>query len=210
MGNTATWNIPEPVEPASEAARRDRSYRAVAYHISQLLGPRVSELLAEQREQLAALVETTVIEPPAPLSTPDGTPAEEPPVANERESLAAAVRGAALPTLTLDQTMGKDLLAGITEIIFTAALRDGYFRFPDGYGSFRVQRLTENPKPKRLPTGDVVPMPANRVKFKYEDGAAVREVLGLSKKTNYIRRHPRGTRLADHTKELLLAKRDEE
>jgi len=51
-------------------------------------------------------------------------------------------------------------------------------------------------------------MAANRVKFKYEDGAAVREVLGLSKKTNYVRRHLRKSRLSPRTQELLQARRE--
>jgi hypothetical protein len=170
MVSTATVSIPDPVEPVSEAARRDRVYKAVADHVSELVDARVRDVVERQMASLAA--------------APEGEPVPD-------------VR------VTLDLPTGKAILAGITEIIFTAALREGYFRFPDGYGSFRVQRLTANPRPKRLPTGVTVKMPTNRVKFKYEDGAAVREALGLSKKTNYVRRYDRESRLSEHTKELL-------
>lgn len=106
--------------------------------------------------------------------------------------------------LHLSRKFGREVLVGLTEIIFTAALKDGYFRFPEGYGSFRVQTLTANPKPKRLPTGEVIPMAPHRVKFKYEDGAAVRDQLGLAKKTNYKRRFQRESRLSIRTQGLLV------
>ncbi len=158
-----------------EAARRDRVYLAVSNHINELTSDYVKKAIKRYKARLAAAAKGAG---PAPKGPPE--------------------------KLHLNGHIGKEILAGITEILFTAALRDGYFRFPDGYGSFRVQRLTENPKPKRLPTGEVIDMPPNRVKFKYEDGAAVREALGLSKKTNYVRLYERESRLSKKTKALLL------
>lgn len=99
--------------------------------------------------------------------------------------------------------MGRDVLERVTEIIFTALLRDGYFRFPSGYGSLKVQRLKRHPQPKRLPTGEVVELPSNRVKLRYEEGAAVREALGLPPKTNYKRRFSRESVLSARSKGYL-------
>jgi hypothetical protein len=181
MANTAVsevpTSLPDPVEPVSEAARRDRVYRAVADHVSTLTATYVEAAMERYRERLATVEEGQTVLPPS-------------------------------EKLPVEIGLGKELLAGITEIIFTAALRDGYFRFPDGFGSFRVQRLTEKPKPKRLPTGQLIAMPPNRVKFKYEDGAAVREALGLSRKTNYVRRYTRQSRLTERTTELLTRREE--
>jgi nucleoid DNA-binding protein len=176
--------VPVLIEPdtVSEESRRDRVYLAVSNHVNELTAEYVKDAVERYRARLAE--------------------AGEDPEATER-----IVKGPS-ERIHLNAQLGKEILAGITEIVFTAALREGYFRFPDGFGSFRVQRLTENPKPKRLPTGQIIPMPPNRVKFKYEDGAAVREALGLSKKTNYVRRYQRESRLSGRTKELLTESRE--
>lgn len=99
--------------------------------------------------------------------------------------------------------LGRSVLEAVTEVIFTVAMRQGYFRFPDGYGSLKVQRLKADPKLKRLPTGEMVPMPTKRVRLRYEEGAAVREALGLPPKTNYVRRYRRGTRLGPRAQDIL-------
>ena len=187
---------PQPVAPSdepvneSEEDRRERIYKAVSNHINEITNEYIREIF--ERRKAARVVE-------APAQ-PDGLPGVPlAPAADETDELAEL-----LPDrMRLNTQLGRKVLAGITEIIFTAALKDGYFRFPDGFGSFSVQRLTPNPKPKRLPTGDIVPMPPNRVKFKYEDGAAVREALGLSKKTNYVRRYKRESRLSKKTLSML-------
>lgn len=161
--------------PTTEEARRDRVYKAISNHINEITAKYVKAAVDRYRARLDAM---------------------------SAEERAALLKGPP-EKLNLNLRLGKDVLAGITEIVFTAAMQDGYFRFPDGYGSFRVQRLTSDPKPKRLPTGDIIQMPSNRVKFKYEDGAAIREALGLSRKTNYIRRYKRESRLSEKTRHLL-------
>lgn len=172
---------PEP-DTGGEETRRDRVYLAVSNHINELTAEYVKDAVERYKARLEAAGE-------------------------EGAEAGGAIKGPP-EKIHLNAQLGKEILAGITEIIFTAALNEGYFRFPDGFGSFRVQRLTENPRPKRLPTGQVIPMPPNRVKFKYEDGAAVREALGLSKKTNYVRRYQRESRLSPRTKVLLTESRE--
>lgn len=107
------------------------------------------------------------------------------------------------PIQRVSKELGRDLLEAVTEIIFTATMAHGYFRFPNGYGSLKVARLKRNPKPKRLPTGAVVPISGSRVKLRYEEGAAVREELGMTPKTNYQRRYRRRSKLSKKTIELL-------
>ena len=97
----------------------------------------------------------------------------------------------------------RDLLDSVTEIIFRVARKEGYFRFPKGYGSLKVVRLKPNPKPKRLPTGEMVPMPKDRVKLRYEEGAAVLEMLGSPPKTSFKRRFQRQSALAESTRKIL-------
>jgi hypothetical protein len=164
---------PPVPEPELEARRHDAVALAISNHVNELVTEYVREAIERYKERLMAA----------------GNDPEKVKGPQERPHLNAP--------------FGRAVLAGVTEIIFTAAMRQSYFRFPDGYGSFRVQRLRANPKPKRLPTGVVVEMPPDRVKFKYEDGAAVREVLNLSKKTNYVRRYIRQSKLSPRTQELL-------
>lgn len=109
--------------------------------------------------------------------------------------------GKAIPRISKE--LGKDIVEVVTEAIFTSALDEGYFRFPNGYGSLKVQRLKRNPKPKRLPTGEIVTMSPNRVRLRYEEGAAVRERLGMPPKTNYERKYERRPKLSDRALDLL-------
>jgi hypothetical protein len=103
----------------------------------------------------------------------------------------------------ISKELGRDIIEVITEIIFASALKEGYFRFPNGYGSLKVQRLKRNPQPKRLPTGEMVTMSSKRVRMRYEEGAAVRESLGMPPKTNYKRKYDRRSKLSERTLELL-------
>lgn len=98
---------------------------------------------------------------------------------------------------------GRLLLEQVVELIFAQAIQSGYFRFPNGYGSLKVQRLKRNPQMKRLPDGRMVPMPHTRTKLRYEEGAAVREGLGMPPQTNYKRRFNRQSKLTKKTKDLL-------
>jgi hypothetical protein len=107
------------------------------------------------------------------------------------------------PVQRLSKELGRDVLEAVTEIVFAVALREGYFRFPNGYGSLKVQRLKRDPQPKRLPTGEIVDMPPNRVKLRYEEGAAVRESLGQPPKTSYRRRYDRRSKLSNQSRDLL-------
>jgi len=173
-----TEAVPVPEQPGSaEARRHDAVALAISNHVNELVTEYVREAIVRYKERLTAA----------------GNDPEKVKGPQERPHLNAP--------------FGRAVLAGVTEIIFTAAMRQSYFRFPDGYGSFRVQRLRKNPKPKRLPTGQIVEMSPDRVKFKYEDGAAVRDKLNLSKKTNYIRRYIRQSKLSPRTQELLPPER---
>lgn len=107
------------------------------------------------------------------------------------------------PITRISKELGREIVEAVTEIIFTAALEHGYFRFPGGYGSLKVARLKQNPRPKRLPTGEVVTMRPNRIKVRYEEGAVVREELGMPPKTNYQRRYRRRSKLSKRTLDLL-------
>lgn len=114
------------------------------------------------------------------------------------------------PITRVSYLLGRNILVGVTEIIMSTALREGYFRLPEGYGSLRVKRLKPNPKPKRLPNGDMIMLPPNRSKLEYEDGAAVREYLKMPPKTSYRRRFQRESALSDKTQGLLgLSSTDE-
>jgi hypothetical protein len=163
----------EPQTLPVDDEKRDFVYLAVSSHLSELTETYVKEAVERYKERLAGA-----------------------------EDLDAAIKGPP-EKIHLNASLGKAILAGVTEIMFTAAMNASYFRFPDGFGSFRVQRLTKEPKAKRLPTGQMIEMPTQRIKFRYEDGAAVREKLNLTRKTNYVRRYNRVSRLSKRTQELL-------
>lgn len=99
--------------------------------------------------------------------------------------------------------LGRAIFEGITEIIFKVAVEYGYVRFPQGHGSLKVHRLKRNAQPKRLPTGKMVTMSPNRVRVKYEEGAAVREALGMPRKTSYVRQFDRESALSDRVIRIL-------
>lgn len=115
--------------------------------------------------------------------------------------------GQAIPRMSKE--LGKHILEGVAEIVFTIAAREGYVRLPGGYGSLRVKRLKPDPKPKRLPTGRVIKLQSNRSKLVYEDGAAVRDLLGLTPKTNYQRVFQRESVLTEKTRRVLTGDKDE-
>jgi len=105
--------------------------------------------------------------------------------------------------LRVTRELGKDVLEGVTEIVFNVAIKHGYVRLPGGHGSLSLQRLKRDAKPKRLPTGEMVTMGANRVRLRYEEGAAVREALGMPRKTSYKRQFARESVLSDRAQTIL-------
>lgn len=102
--------------------------------------------------------------------------------------------------------LGLAVLEGVTEAVFRTVIDHGYLRFPQGHGSLKVARLKRNPQMKRLPTGEMVPMPEHRVKLRYEEGATVREALGMPPKTNYRRQFDRKSILLGKAEALLTGK----
>lgn len=107
------------------------------------------------------------------------------------------------PMLRLNKAVGQKIVEAVTEILFTAAIKEGYYRFSDGFGSLRVARLKRQTQPKPLPMGGEVRMSPNRMKLRYESGAAVREALGMPPQTSYVRRFERRSRLSEKTRRLL-------
>lgn len=107
------------------------------------------------------------------------------------------------PNLRIGHELGRVILEGVTEALFKTAITHGYMRFPGGYGSMKVQRLKRDAQLKRLPTGEMVPMPPNRVRLRYEEGAAVREALGMPRKTSYVRQFRREDALPEKALALL-------
>ncbi len=107
------------------------------------------------------------------------------------------------PMHRLNKGVGQKITEAITEILFTAAIKEGYFRFSDGFGSFRVARLKRVTQAKPLPGGGTVQLSPNRMKLRYEPGAAVREALGMPPQTTYVRRFERRSKLSAKTRALL-------
>lgn len=107
------------------------------------------------------------------------------------------------PMHRLNKAVGQKIVEAVTEILFTAAIKEGYFRFSDGYGSLRVARLKRETAPKPLPGGGTVQMSPNRMKLRYEAGAAVRDALGMPPQTTYVRRFERRSKLSEKTRLLL-------
>lgn len=140
---------------------------------------------------------------PLPQFSEEATPTDE----QLRERFYRAVSNATREAMTgrtkYSKEAGKIIFEAITELIFAQAVKAGYFRFPNGYGSLKVQRLKLDPQPKRLPTGEMVEMPTGRVKLRYEEGAAIREALGMPPHTNYKRRFNRQSKLSKKTVDLL-------
>lgn len=91
--------------------------------------------------------------------------------------------------------LGKELLKGLTEIVFRTAIKEGFFRFPAGWGTLRTRPLACYKK--RLPSGDIVQLPPARQRLKYEEGSAVRELVGRPLRTKYERQFRRRTILTD-------------
>ena len=105
--------------------------------------------------------------------------------------LSEATEGAVPSSIVL----GREVLDAIMEIVVRTAINEGYFRFPGGYGSLKVQHLRS--ASKRLPTGEVVKLKEQRSRLRYEEGATVRELLGMPYKTSYRRKFARTSKLGD-------------
>jgi hypothetical protein len=113
----------------------------------------------------------------------------------ERVYKAIAVHVAELRDGATEKTtaFGRDVLDAVIEIVVRTAIKEGYFRLPGGFGSFRSQSLKSSLK--RLPTGEVIELSPNRMRLRYEEGAAVRELLGMPYKTSYRRKQTRRSKL---------------
>lgn len=116
-------------------------------------------------------------------------------------AIAAQVRESVGDTARpVGSVVGRELLDAVMEIVMRTALKEGYFRLPGGFGSFKVQRLKSTAK--RLPTGQVVELNSHRSRLRYEEGAAVRELLGMPYKTSYRRKHHRVSKLAEKAADI--------
>lgn len=99
-----------------------------------------------------------------------------------------------LPNMT-HANLGREVLDACIEIVMRTAIREGYFRLPGGFGSFKVRDLASTQK--RLPGGEIVDLIASRSRLRYEEGAAVRELLGMPCKTSYRRKRLRRSKLSE-------------
>lgn len=85
-------------------------------------------------------------------------------------------------TKNIGRAGGKAIFDTVVQMIFAAAVKDGSFRFPGGYGSFHVRQLNEGTKPKRLPSGATTTIGAGRKKLRYVEGNEVKSLMGTRKK----------------------------
>ena len=138
-----------------------------------------------------------LIKPSDPVADGDG-------LIRERvyRAIAAHIRdatGGEVPR-AIGPALGREVLDAVIEIVMRTALAEGYFRLPGGFGSFKVQQLKS--MDKRLPTGQVVALNARRSRLRYEEGAAVRELLGMPYKTSYRRKHLRTSKLSERASDI--------
>ena len=96
--------------------------------------------------------------------------------------------------------LGREVLDAVTEIIIRTAIKEGYFRLPSGFGSLKVLQLRSTQK--RLPTGEVVELQPKRSRLRYEEGSAVRELLGMPYKTSYKRKYSRQSKLSNRSADI--------
>jgi hypothetical protein len=94
----------------------------------------------------------------------------------------------------VSSAFGREVLDVVIEIVIRTALQEGYFRLPSGFGSFKVTQLRSSTK--RLPTGALVSLTEPRSRLRYEEGAAVRELLGMPYKTSYRRKYHRQSKVS--------------
>lgn len=76
----------------------------------------------------------------------------------------------------IDRLTAKGILDAAIEMLFTAAVQNGYVRLPRAFGSLHLREL--QPTRKRTPQGEIVDIPQKRHILKYVEGLAVREMLG--------------------------------
>ena len=101
--------------------------------------------------------------------------------------------------------LGHEILDAVIEIVMRTALKEGYFRLPGGFGSFKVERLPTGQK--RLPTGQVIELNPRRSRLRYEEGAAVRELLGMPYRTMYKRKYHRVSKLTERASAIAFPPR---
>lgn len=144
-----------------------------------------------------------LIAPSDPVEPGDGSGGRDGQI-RERvyRAIAAHIRdatGGEVPR-AIGSALGREVLDAVIEIVMRTALAEGYFRLPGGFGSFKVQRLKSTAK--RLPTGQVVALTSRRSRLRYEEGAAVRELLGMPYKTSYRRKHLRTSKLSERASDI--------
>jgi nucleoid DNA-binding protein len=92
----------------------------------------------------------------------------------------------------------KELFELVIEMIFAQAFKSGYFRFPLGFGAFKVREFKGAKKAKLMPTRPDLPVapiakPKNRLHLRYTEGAEVRKAMGNP--GQYARKTRRRSRL---------------
>lgn len=106
----------------------------------------------------------------------------------------------------INREAAKALVEAVLETLLFGAIRVGYVRLPRGFGSFHLRTQT-GPLRRRLPSGRLVEMTQPRVRLKYEEGLAIRDLLGKPDKHPH-RRKPRTSAvtdlLADDEKDLVF------
>lgn len=141
-----------------------------------------------QRVKLQRIRGTDPLVPSPPTDDPK-------PVVTKRVLLALATHAVDISSGGIRRSggLGRELLRGMTELVFRTALKEGSFQLPDGWGVLKVRRTK---RVARLPTGQVIQMHPLQYCLKYEEGAAVRALLGRPQTTNYVRQYIRRTKLS--------------
>lgn len=91
-------------------------------------------------------------------------------------------------------SLGCDILNAVVEIIFRTAIKEGYFKLPAGFGSLKVQELRGTVK--KLPTGQLLTLSANRSRLRFTEGTAVKDLLGMPYKWTSRKAYLRKSKLS--------------
>lgn len=98
--------------------------------------------------------------------------------------------------VAISRAQARSIFNLATEVVFRRVVEAGYFRFPGGYGSFKLVQLRENAAVRTMPGGDKVKPKNRRYKVKYASGVAVMDMLGVNPH-KYVRKTKRPSVLAD-------------
>lgn len=157
----------------------DRVYRAIAVQVTEIVRRHQQwEYTAQETGADLAQVMKDARDGAALLPPPSGTTL---PIPHSRE-------------------FGREILEAVVEICLRSAMAEGYFRLPNGFGSFRLQQLKNTVK--RMPGGRLVALTDRRSRLRYEEGAAVRELIGMPPKTSYRRKYARESKLSSRATEI--------